>query len=73
MKSVKQTFVTTLFSMGAVLAFPALADPAKGLEIAEQRKAVDMGRFCRDHGNATSQQTGRKQHTPNAIEIIRSG
>ena len=43
MKSVKQTFVTTLFSMGAVLAFPALADPAKGLEIAEQRKAVDMG------------------------------
>ena len=48
MKSVKQTFVTTLLSvssltMGALLAFPVLADPAKGLEIAEQRKAVDMG------------------------------
>ena len=43
MKSVKQTLVKTLFIMGAVLAFPALADPAKGLEIAEQRKAVDMG------------------------------
>jgi outer membrane lipoprotein-sorting protein len=48
MKSVKQTFVTTLLSvssltMGVLLAFPVLADPAKGLEIAEQRKAVDMG------------------------------
>ncbi len=53
MKSVKQSFVTTLLSVssltvgmltvGAFAAFPALADPAKGLEIAEQRKAVDMG------------------------------
>ncbi|WP_210441084.1 outer membrane lipoprotein-sorting protein [Vibrio crassostreae] len=53
MKSVKQSFVTTLFAVsslsvgtltiGTFAAFPALADPAKGLEIAEQRKAVDMG------------------------------
>lgn len=53
MKSVKQTFVTTLFAVsslsvgtltiGTFAAFPALADPAKGLEIAEQRKAVDVG------------------------------
>ncbi|MEZ8067131.1 outer membrane lipoprotein-sorting protein [Vibrio sp. FF145] len=63
MKSVKQSFVTTLLSVsslsvgtlaistltistltiGTFAAFPALADPAKGLEIAEQRKAVDVG------------------------------
>ena len=53
MKSAKLSFVTTLLSVssltvgtltvGAFAAFPALADPAKGLEIAEQRKAVDLG------------------------------
>ncbi|MEZ9009791.1 outer membrane lipoprotein-sorting protein [Vibrio sp. 10N.286.49.F3] len=48
MKSVKQTFATTLLTVSSLAlstfaAFPALADPAKGLEIAEQRKAVDVG------------------------------
>ncbi len=33
---------------------------------------MGWGGFCRDHGNATSQQTGWKQYTPNAIEIVRS-
>jgi len=53
MKNVKPSFVNTLLivsslsvgtlTIGTFAAFPALADPAKGLEIAEQRKAVDVG------------------------------
>ncbi len=39
----KKTLITSLITMSAFAAFSALADPAKGLEIAEQRKAVDMG------------------------------
>lgn len=39
----KKTLITSLITIGAFSAFPALADPEKGLEIAEQRKAVDMG------------------------------
>lgn len=44
----KKTLITSMITMGALTigsfaALPALADPAKGLEIAEKRKSLDTG------------------------------
>ncbi|BCG13276.1 hypothetical protein YZOS03_17590 [Vibrio alginolyticus] len=71
MNLLKNALKVSALSVSLFMSHAVLADEAKGLEIAQERKARDegWGGFCCYDANDSAKRARRKQHTFNALTI----